>query len=38
MHDNLKDIKCIGSGDSWNDRISSYSFYFGNYARKFKDY
>ena len=38
MRDNLKNIKCIGSGDSWNDRISSYSFYFGNYARKLKDY
>lgn len=38
MRDNLKNIKCIGSGDSWNDRISSFSFYFGNYARKLKDY
>lgn len=28
---NLKNIPCLHSGDSWNDRISSISFHVGNY-------
>ncbi|MBD5355740.1 MAG: hypothetical protein HDR88_01885 [Bacteroides sp.] len=35
---NLKKIKCINSSNSWNDRISSYSFAFGNYDHYLKDY
>ncbi|MDE6337390.1 MAG: hypothetical protein K2L34_12550 [Muribaculaceae bacterium] len=34
----LKKIKCMGSSNSWNDRISSFSFHFGYYDRKLKDY
>lgn len=34
----LKKIKCINSSNSWNDRISSYSFAFGNYDNYLKDY
>ena len=34
----LKKIKCMGSSNSWNDRISSFSFHFGYYGRGLKDY
>jgi hypothetical protein len=34
----LKNIKCINSSNSWNDRISSLSFHFGNYGTALKDY
>lgn len=34
----LKSVKCINSHNSWNDRISSYSFAFGNYDSHLKDY
>lgn len=34
----LKKIKCINSSNSWNDRISSYSFVFGNYDNYLRDY
>ncbi len=34
----LKNIKCIGSSNSWNDRISSISFHFGYYNAYLKDY
>lgn len=36
--ENLKSLKCINSSNSWNDRISSFSFAFGNYDTYFKDY
>lgn len=35
---NLKSIPCINSGNSWNDRISSFSFHFGYYGKYLKDY
>ena len=35
---NLKNIPCINSGNSWNDRISSFSFHFGYYGANLKDY
>lgn len=35
---NLKKIPCIGSSNSWNDRISSFSLHFGNYGINLKDY
>jgi hypothetical protein len=34
----LKSVKCINSLSTWNDRISSYSFAFGNYDSHLKDY
>lgn len=34
----LKSIKCINSRNTWNDRISSYSFAFGNYDSHLKNY
>ncbi len=34
----LKKIKCMGSSNSWNDRISSFSFHFGYYGRQLKPY
>lgn len=34
----LKSVKCLNSHNSWNDRISSYSFAFGNYDSHLKDY
>lgn len=34
----LKDLSCIGSHNSWNDRISSYAFYMGNYENRWIDY
>lgn len=34
----LKNIKCIGSSHTWNDRISSFSFHFAYYDRPLKDY
>ena len=34
----LKSVKCINSHNSWNDRISSYSFIFGNYDNYLKNY
>lgn len=37
-HNKLKNIKCINSSNSWNDRISSLSFHFGNYGTALKDY
>lgn len=35
---NLKNVQCIGSSKSWNDLISSISFYFGNYGTYWKNY
>ncbi len=35
---NLKSLPCINSGNSWNDRISSFSFHFGYYNNYLKDY
>lgn len=34
----LTAIQCIGSSNSWNDRISSISFYFGNFGTYWKNY
>lgn len=34
----LKNIKCINSSNSWNDRISSLSFHFGYFDTKLRDY
>lgn len=34
----LKNVKCINSGNSWNDRISSSSFHFGYFDKSLKDY
>lgn len=36
--DTLRDLPCIGSRNSWNDRISSFLLYFGNYGNYWKDY
>lgn len=35
---NLKSLPCINSSNSWNDRISSFSFHFGYYNNYWKDY
>lgn len=35
---NLKTLQCINSHNSWNDRISSFSFHFGYYNNYWKDY
>lgn len=38
MYPDLKKIKCIGSSNSWNDRISSLSFHFGYVDSQWKNY
>ena len=35
---NLKNIPCLNSKDSWNDRISSLSFHFGNFGEYLRNY
>ncbi|MDE6804305.1 MAG: hypothetical protein K2J29_06715 [Muribaculaceae bacterium] len=37
-HSNLKNVPCLNSSQSWNDRISSCSFHFGILGTSFKDY